>query len=281
MIRVEIKVSDLIEQIHEVQLDLLKKFHEVCEKLNLKYTLSSGSMLGAVRHGGFIPWDDDIDVAMPRDDYEILVREANNILPDGYFLQHYSTEKDCPNVFAKLKNSNTTWIPYEYRELSINHGIGMDIFPIDKVKSPKNLKRISRKTYLLILLKNCCDITFIKTIKNKFKKFIAYLIMPFAKMSGRRKIIIKTDKFNKKYKNGEWTTGDVIFRNKIMPYNIFEEYENVYFEGEEFKCIKNREVYLTAVYGKNYMELPPENKRVVHIVETVDCNKPFNDYFKI
>lgn len=273
-------MSNQIEQIHSVQLDLLKKFREVCQKLNLRYTLSSGSMLGAVRHGGFIPWDDDIDVAMPRPDYEVLVKRANDLLPNGYFLEHYSTEKDCPNVFAKLKNSNTTWLSYEYRDLDINHGIGMDIFPIDRVKDPQKLNKIAKKTFILILLKNCCDINYIKTIKRKHKKLMAYLIMPFAKLMGRRRLLIKMDKFNKKYEVGEWTTGDVILRNKLMPYDLFAEYEDVDFENDKFSCIKNRDGYLSVVYGKNYMELPPEEKRVVHIVETVDCDKSFQEYLK-
>lgn len=267
--------KDLIDEVHDAELDLLEKFDSICSRLNLTYTLSSGTLLGAVRHGGFIPWDDDIDVSMVRADYEIFIREANEILPDGYFVQHYTTEKECPNVFAKLRNSNTTWITYEHKNLNINHGIGMDIFPIDRVDDPAKLKEIKRKTAIWTALKNCYDIEYIKTIKNKFKKAVGYFVHPLSKMMQRKKIIKKQDEFNKGNGCGEWTTADLIKRDKLLPYDIFEEYEDIIFENKKFKCIKNKERYLTIVYGENYMTLPPIDKRVVHLVETVDCNTPY------
>ncbi len=270
--------EERIKEIHAVELDLLEKFADLCGRLNLHYTLSSGTLLGAVRHKGFIPWDDDIDVAMPRKDYEILIRNGNELLPEGYFLQHYSTEKQAPNVFAKLRNSNTTWICYEHEKLNINHGIGMDIFPIDRFSDPQKLKKIARKTKRLITLINCNDLTYIRTIKNPLKKMIGFLLLPISKIIGKRRLLIKQDKFNKGDMIGEWTTADVILRNKIMPYEIFEEYEDVEFENEKFSAIKERDRYLRQIYGLNYMELPPPEKRVIHIAKTVDCNKPYTEY---
>lgn len=271
-------MNDYIDEIHKVQLDLLEKFDAVCKELHLKYTLSSGSLLGAVRHEGFIPWDDDIDVAMVREDYEILVGKANSVLPHGYFFQHYLTEKNCPNVFAKLCNSNTTWIPHEYKKLRINHGIGMDIFPVDRVENPKNIKKIKRKTFIFLCLKNCCDFSYIGTIRNPYKKFVSFFVFLAAKIIGRKRIIAKADAFNMGTGKGEWTTADVQKRNKLIPYSVFETYEDIVFEGKPFSCIKDRETYLEIVYGKDYMSLPPEKDRVCHVVQAVDVNTPYVDY---
>lgn len=271
-------MNDLLEDIHAVQLDLLEKFDAVCKQLHLRYTLASGSLLGAVRHGGFIPWDDDIDVSMVREDYEIFVEKANAVLPQGYFLQHYRTEKNCPNIFAKLRNTNTTWIPYEHKKLCINHGIGMDIFPIDRVEDPTRLRKIARKTAFYIRLKNCCDISYIKTIKKSYKKLIAWFLFPLAKLMGRKRIIAKADAFNKGTGKGDWTTADVQMRDKLMPYALFETYEDIAFEGKFFSVIQDKTQYLEKIYGKEYMQLPPADKRVVHVVQTVDCHASYTQY---
>ncbi len=273
--------NELIKEIHAVQFDLLEKFSEVCGQLNLKYTLISGSLLGAVRHKGFIPWDDDIDVAMPREDYEVFIKNANSLLPQGYFLQHYKTEKYAPNVFAKLRNSNTTWICYEHEKLNINHGIGMDIFPIDRVSDPKKLKRISRKTQIYIALINCHEISYIRTIKRLHRKILGYLLFPISRIIGKRRLLIKQDKFNIGKQSGEWTTADEMLRNIIMPYSVFESFEDIEFEGKKFSAIKEFDQYLKIIYGSNYMELPPEDKRVTHIAKTVDCHVPYTEYINI
>ena len=147
--------EELMQKAHCKILEILTIFDDLCKKLNLKYTLSSGTLLGAVRHKGFIPWDDDVDVAMPREDYEIFVKNANSMLPDGFFLQHYTTDKHYMHIFAKLKNSNTTWIESGIGpKKNMNHGIYIDIFPIDSLKDPKKLKGYRRKTWFLSKIKS-------------------------------------------------------------------------------------------------------------------------------
>ncbi len=278
--RRELMTDETLKEVHEVELDLLEKFATVCDGLGLMYTLSSGTLLGAVRHKGFIPWDDDIDVSMPREDYEIFVKKANELLPEGYFLQHYTTDKNYHNTFAKLVNCNTTWIPYETKNLDVKHGIGMDVFPIDRISDPKKIDKIARKTFFKLTLKDCYYMDYIKTIKNKRKRMVGYLLHPFVKMFNGKRLIAKIDKFNKGKGVGEWTTGDVMRRNKVMPYSLYEEYADVEFEGKTFKCIKNKEKYLRIVYGDDYMQLPPEEKRVTHLAEVVDCHKPYTEYTK-
>ncbi len=114
-----------------VLLDLLLQFDSVCKKHGLRYFLNSGSLLGAIRHKGFIPWDDDIDVEMPRDDYEKLMTLSDEY-KYPYFLQTPFTDKNSAYSFAKLRNSNTTMASKHFAFQDMNHGVLIDIFPYDK-----------------------------------------------------------------------------------------------------------------------------------------------------
>ena len=93
-----------------MELEILKEFIGVCANLNLRYFLAGGSVLGTIRHNGFIPWDDDIDVIMPRKDYEIFLEKGQSLMQKQFFIQTYKTEPDYVMGFAKIRNSNTTFI---------------------------------------------------------------------------------------------------------------------------------------------------------------------------
>lgn len=118
-------------ELQEIEFGLLQQFLSVCEQLNLTYYLVCGSALGAVKYGGFIPWDDDIDVALPRKDYEIFCREAPRILPEWCFLQNYHSEPQYYLLGSKLRDSRTTYIEMMTDHLKINQGVFIDIFPLD------------------------------------------------------------------------------------------------------------------------------------------------------
>lgn len=123
-------------------LELLRCFISICRKLDLTYYLVCGSALGAKKYGGFIPWDDDIDVALFREDYEILLREAPALLPEHLFLQDYRSEPAFPAIFAKLRDSSTTFLETSAAKLPINHGIYIDIFPLDGYPSQRREQRL-------------------------------------------------------------------------------------------------------------------------------------------
>lgn len=113
------------------EFEMLSCFVRICTKLDLTYYLVCGSALGAVKYKGFIPWDDDVDVAMPRGDYEIFLSRAPALLPERFFLQNHRTDPYYPDIFTKLRDSSTTYIEKSARDLPINHGIYIDIFPLD------------------------------------------------------------------------------------------------------------------------------------------------------
>ena len=146
----------IMNELQKIVFDLFSHFVEVCEKLNLNYYLICGSALGAARHGGFIPWDDDMDVGMHREDYNKFMELAPQLLPDGIFLQNYNTDPEYPLVFAKLKNSKTTFIEPLLANFNINHGIWMDIFPLDGYpESNMEKKRLDHKKRVLLRRSRC------------------------------------------------------------------------------------------------------------------------------
>ena len=123
--------QEQMQLLRQKELELLKIFIEVCDKLQLNYFAVEGTLLGAVRHQGFIPWDDDIDVGMMRQDFEVFVQQAGKLLPEGFFLQTHQTDPEYAQHFAKLRNSDTVFLETTYKNLNINHGIYIDIFPFD------------------------------------------------------------------------------------------------------------------------------------------------------
>lgn len=132
-IRCGYTISHEMKKVWAVELDLLQKLINVCEKYHLKYCLSGGSMLGAIRHKGFIPWDDDIDVYMLRPDYEELMKHVSDF-QFPYFLQNCYTEKYRTCGFSKIRNIKTTAILNTNKHTLGNHGIFVDIFPVDGVE---------------------------------------------------------------------------------------------------------------------------------------------------
>ena len=124
------KLSDSeLQEIHKDLLELLKAFKNVCDKEGIWYTLAFGTVLGAVRHKGFIPWDDDIDIGMTRDNYEKFIKIANTKLSEEFFLQTMETEEETPFYFAKVRKNKTKFIEKYVKDINMNHGIFIDIFP--------------------------------------------------------------------------------------------------------------------------------------------------------
>ena len=118
-------------QLQHIQLDILTQFLDICRQLNLTYYLVCGSALGAAKYQGFIPWDDDIDVALPREDYQRFLAEAPALLPAHLFLQNFRTDPEFPHIFSKLRDSRTTFVEVGLHNRKMHHGIFIDIFPLD------------------------------------------------------------------------------------------------------------------------------------------------------
>lgn len=249
----------------KVMLEILLEIHRICEENKITYWLEAGTLLGAVRHKGFIPWDDDCDVAMPRKDYEKFLKIAQEKLPDNMFLQTEKTDSEYPIPWAKIRKNGTILIETgESGEEKYHHGIFVDIFPYDYYESEEIIRKLqwARRT---------------KDEKNKYPRgslkrilFGLYanilLYVPIHNIERKRKYLVEhREEYNSKnyhYFSYAADVGDVCVTtiDDVLPTRLGK---NI-FEGVSFYVPNNFDNVLKANYGTNYMKLPPINQRKTH-----------------
>ncbi len=266
-----------LQDLQQVETNILKTFIDACDKLNLKYWICGGTLLGAIRHKGFIPWDDDIDVYMPRVDFEKFISEGQKLFSNQYFIQSYHTKKEYPRTYAKLCDSQTTFVESIHRYYDINHGAFVDIFPLDNYcADEKDKKRLYNKKKRLL---RCIDKNFFREGKaEKVRSVIKKIVYPMPANVAVKKLdnLFKSVKYSGYYINYMSPYGE----KEVYPAEYFLESVDVEFNGLMVKAPKEYHKILTKVYG-DYMQLPPEEKRKTHhnfII--VDMHKPYKEYFK-
>jgi len=245
-------------------LELLCQFTAICEKLGLEYFLVCGSALGAVKYGGFIPWDDDVDVAMKRDDYERFLKEAPHLLPKHMILQNIHTNKAFPLLMTKLVNVDTALIEKGYLQLPLHHGIFLDIFPLDGYPEGK-------------LRQGWFEIR--KWMYNKLR-CAAYRFG--YRVFGLNRIMLHYERMLKKQKCG---TSNLIcnygnWQGKL-DYSPAEEYGNgiwTTFEGQNVRIPAGYDAYFTRKYGHWQQELPEEEQVSHHDFLICDPMRSYRYY---
>lgn len=258
------------EEIKKIELDLLITFADFCDKNNLKYYLAYGTLLGAVRHKGFIPWDDDIDVMMPRPDYDRFIELTGfSKITENCETRLY---KNCthPNIYPYAKLIATDTIVFEKGKARKNvSGIWIDIFPLDGYPNDDltDAKIIFEKYRKIRNMQDLCTTNPLCVNQSFVKKIIKFLLLPIIRLQSVKKLCQKLEDNAQKYNYEECEyVADIIWGDK---YNIMlkkselEPAEQMDFEGHKFKapaCWKN---YLTLLYG-DYMQLPPEKDRITH-----------------
>lgn len=262
------------------EFNILLEIDRICKKYNIKYFLNAGTLLGAIRHKGFIPWDDDIDICMPIKDYKKFKRIAKEELNNSFFLQSYDT--DLTSIwYTKVRKNGTTAIETGCIEHSFHQGIWVDIFPIIGVKNDSHwLKSISKRAGFakkLLKIKNGYieagkDLPIVK----KLHKLVPLTIIRlFAKM-----IYALTFKSHDKYPHCYCVWGQKQFYAKYNS-SLFNESCEVEFEGHIFPAPNNWDEYLSIEYG-DYMTPPPPDKRKggFHSLKIVDLEKDYKYYVK-
>lgn len=261
----------IMNDLQKCQLNILIEFIRLCEKHHLTYYLVGGSCLGAVRHKGFIPWDDDIDVGMPRKDYDRFIQLQSEV-NKPYFIQTYKTDKNYIYNYAKLRDSSTTYIENYFVCHQFNHGVWIDIFPLDGMskeikpayKFEKKVKWTWRQVYLMYLPSLKRKLRFKTLFKDISLNIVALLFIFFNVGHYRNKLVDK--KVTKINYDDAVLVGNFFGTNpkkEAMPKEIFENGVDAAFEGVKVKIPKDYNRYLTLLYG-NYMQLPPIEKQIGH-----------------
>ena len=182
-----------MNNIQQKLIEIAKEYRKVCEKLNLRYFALGGTALGAMRHNGFIPWDDDIDFCMPREDYDRFVKEGQKLLPGHLFIQTHQTDKNYIAPYGKVRDSNTTAIENATKDVKMNHGLWIDIFPLDGLpKSPRK-----RKFYAFLdngLLRRIYSSShyYSKRFRSKIANFLVKILFPSKRLALKHSIKLST-----------------------------------------------------------------------------------------
>lgn len=263
-----------IRELQLCTLRLLRQFQQVCERHSLQWYATAGTMLGAVRHGGFIPWDDDMDIAMPRTDYDRLIKHSAEWLPQPMELICAELDPAYPLPFGKLQDASTTIL--ERPHLPFLGGIYIDIFPIDGV--PHNLLRrhlhFARHEYL----KRALYFVYRDPYKHGHgpSSWIPLLARLLHTPSGLHRAIrsLQTKySFNTSTLVADYDDG----LRGVMPRSIFGTPTPIRFEGMEINGYEQPKEYLRRKYGSDYMQLPEEGSRRQHHFFYLDLNTPYRD----
>lgn len=267
-----------MNKLQKTEFALLQQFVSICDKLDISYFMLCGSALGSAKYGGFIPWDDDIDVGIFREDYERFLKCAPDLLPDGLFLQTYKSDENYCNIFAKLRNSNTTFIEKSCSKMDINHGVYIDIFPLDGYPKKKSrqtileLKKMFYKQRLSSLFKNS---SLLKKILKMPLRLIT--IMPQKTVCKYEKLISSfgTNDADVICNHGNWQG-----RLEYSPREQYGEGMWATFEGLKIRIPEKYDEYLTKKYGDWRADLPPEQQIGHHYAEVIDLERPYTYYIK-
>lgn len=260
-----------LERVQQITLEVFREFIRICEKYQLKYFVHWGTAIGTVRHGGFIPWDDDIDVGMVREDYDRFLEVAPGEIQGRYTLSGAFIQKNCFGMYTTMWKNNTLHMTRQENLWPGKHGIRMDIFPFDYVPEEEKLRRkqINKVAFWnrLYVMKNLKhpDISGSgwKTRIIQGMSFMGHYIMkpvPVDMILGRAKY------WGEKYKGGTKLLTLIYYGEaekwKLKMEDIYPLQEGV-FEGMKVNLLHHNHQALTASYG-DYMTLPPEEERVNH-----------------
>ena len=279
-VRDEYEITTEIKKVWAIELDLYQKFSEICNKHNLRYWVAFGTLLGAIRHNGFIPWDDDLDVWMPRNDYEKLLEIGADEFHLPYFLQTTLNDNDYYSAFARLRNSNTTGSLNVSRNNKCNNGIFIDIFPLDG--APEN-KCSWRRRLFTNHFRNVLAHAYLYNINPNIMTRLANKILhiPFLHYD-HRKTYLKVNQYAQleTWKQSEYV-GMMAFPWKFSANLVFrkEYFEKTIMHTFEFLEVPVPEGYdqlLRQRYG-DYMKFPPVEQRGTWHDFIFDPDKPYNE----
>ena len=265
-----------LRKLQLAELEIYKQVADICDRHHITYYMSAGTFLGAVRHKGFIPWDDDMDMRVPRPDYERLLEALREELPEPYALRHYTWDKSYHRYFAKVENRNVRFRrTHTVKTQETNAWI--DIFPLDGM--PKNslrarLRKIRLMTVKLWMQLSVFDeIIDIKKKRSAYEKLLIFIAMhtPLQKHISWDRMWKRMDRALKAYppeKSDVWMNffSSYKFRD-IMPKTVYGSGRKYPFEDTELNGPEDYDAFLKQLYG-DYMQLPPEDAQNKHFIDS-------------
>ena len=269
------------EELHtlqQIELEILREFIRVCEKLGLDYFADGGTALGAVRHQGFIPWDDDVDVGMTRENYQVFLKEAPALLPATISLHSPYNDPRNPCYYSKLRYNGTKFVDYSTHRLDINKGIYIDIFPFDEVPDDERLnirqfRQFQRWTRLLTLRQFGDLDSPPEGIKQKAKAAVRRAAYFAAQMIPYGMMLARMDRIATMY-NGTGQSGYTTLPAPKRKWDYFradgyKPFVKMKFETLEINMLKDYDDNLRLLYD-DYMQPPPEDQRENHAPYILD-----------
>ena len=261
-----------MELLHKVDMDIVKEVVRICDAHGLKYYMLGGTMLGAIRHKGFIPWDDDIDLGMPRDDYEKFLEIAPKELPAHMKTVNYRTDRKFQYYITRVLDTDTKVIEERIGNDSKYTNASIDIFPVDGTPNNAFLRKIYffRVLYHRALMSLCYKDSIDRKRKRSGKEKLLLWVMeriPVEKLTTPYKQKCKIDKLLRSQKvEGSKYIGNIMgaYRTReIVPADFYGEGAFYDFEDIQLRGMAKADEYLTFTYG-DYMQLPPEESRKTH-----------------
>lgn len=273
---VNTKIKELNkEEFRKMQLmefEMLKEFDKLCRKHNINYSIFGGTLLGAVRHKGFIPWDDDIDVVMLREEYERFKSISDELNSDICYFQDNDTDPYYRWGYGKLRRTNTRFVRIGQEHIKCKTGIFIDVFPLDDIPN-STIGQIINDFHCFCIRKIMySEVGKLSKSEPKYKKFIYKLLakIPLERVFKHfNRLINKKNGKSDKVRTLMYTSiGKLYYKHPLkekygMPRKWFEELAEYEFEGEKFYGCKDYDTVLKFAFG-DYMKLPPEDKREPH-----------------
>lgn len=251
----------VLGQLQLTMLETLKVFDSFCRKHDIKYSLYAGSLLGAVRHRGFIPWDDDLDVCMSREAYNRFITLWEQDPPPGYLLQNKENTPAFWQSFSKIRKDHTTFLQEEREAGKYHTGIFLDIFPLDRIPNGKLHRRLFQwhcMTYQLLTREFVPPKAGL--ITRLGSAVILFCVPGFCRETIRRKLLQKITRYNSCVDLEIAAIETMASLRKPFAPDMLDDYVYLPFEDGEFMCFAGWDDHLRRKFG-NYMQLPPEEER--------------------
>ena len=265
----EYYTEEEIKKIQAVEIESLRVFLKICEQLQITCFLYGGTLLGAVKYEGFVPWDDDLDLALMRDDYEHFLKEAPALLSDEYEIQHPKLNKYTPYPYIKFRRKDTKLVEYVNRKLPINHGIYFDVYPIDNIPDSDEVYKQQlihlQKIVNMFLIRQCKYfdrpiVSFKDVLRCAKKRLLSIIYKCIPHSYFVRKIDSIMTQNNNIFTKRQ---GNLFFPRPVNYFDGVLPSVKMKFEGMELQAPKGYKVNLYNRYG-DISSLPPKEKRVGH-----------------